>query len=183
MLGRTIIVLLVGLAGVASAQETPVRVYPRERLMSLTAGVGNAMGWFGAQGERYFLDERLSIFLGVGYTPQIDPGDPTGPTFAAGLRSFTSGLKHRLFLEASASQVQVETEGADGGRRLYGPGLQAGYQFVSVGGFTAMVSVGAGYALGVPRGGDPWATQVGLGLGNTWRRPAKASGPFDRRRM
>ncbi len=183
MRGRSVIILLVGVAGVAGAQEAPIQVYPGQRLISLTAGVGNAMGWFGAQGERYFLDERLSIFLGVGYTPQVDPGDPTGPTFAAGFRSFTSGLKHRLFLEASASQVLLETEGADGGRRLYGPGLQGGYQFVSAGGFTMMVSVGAGYALGVPRGGDPWATQFGLGLGYTWRRPGKVSGPLDRRRM
>jgi hypothetical protein len=182
MRGKSAITLLVGLAGVASAQEAPARPYPGPRLVSLTAGVGNAMGWLGAQGERYLLDERLSVFVGVGYTPQIDPGDPTGPTFAAGLRSFTSGLKHRLFLEASASQLVLETEGADGGRRLYGPGLQGGYQFVSAGGFTLMASIGAGYALGVPRGEDPWATQVGLGLGYTWRRSA-ASGPFDRRRM
>jgi hypothetical protein len=183
MRAGSVIPLLVGLTSLAAAQEAPVRVYPGERLVSLTAGVGNAMGWFGAQGERYFLDERLSIFLGVGYTPQIDPGDPTGPTFAAGLRSFTSGLKHRFFLEASASQLVLETEGADGGGRHYGPGLQGGYQFVSAGGLTLMASVGAGYALGVPRGGDPWATQVGLGLGYTWRRPIRVSGPIDRRRM
>ena len=49
------------------------------------------------QGERYFLDERLSVFVGLGYTPRLDQGDPTGPTFAAGLRSFTSGIKHRFF--------------------------------------------------------------------------------------
>ncbi|MCI0372270.1 MAG: hypothetical protein L0214_13085 [candidate division NC10 bacterium] len=183
MCSKSVITLLVGMTGIAGAQEAPVRVYPGERLVSLTAGVGNAMGWFGAQGERYLLDERLSIFVGLGYTPQIDPGDPTGPTFAAGLRSFTSGLRHRFFMEASASQLIVEPVGADGGRRLYGPGLQGGYQFVPAGGFTLMASVGAGYALGVPRGGDPWATQVGLGLGYTWRRPARVSGPLDRRRM
>jgi hypothetical protein len=38
-------------------------------MVTVTAGVGNAMGWFGVQGERYFMDE------------------PDGPTFAAGLRS------------------------------------------------------------------------------------------------
>ena len=171
--------LLVGLAGVAGAQEAP-RPYPGERLMTLTAGVGNAMGWFGFQGERYLLDERISVFAGLGYTPQLDPGDPTGPTFAAGLRGFTSGLKHRLFVETSASQVVTVTGGGQDGGRHYGPGLQTGYQFVSAGGFTAMVSVGAGYALGVPRGLDPWAAQVGLGLGYTWRRPHAIPG---RRRM
>ena len=179
MRGEAFLTLLVSVTGIAAAQDPP-RVYPGERLLSLTAGVGNAMGWFGAQGERYLLDERISVFVGLGYTPQLDPGDPTGPTFAVGLRSFTSGLRHRLFVETSASQVVVVTGGGQDGSRHYGPGLQTGYQFVSRGGFTFMASVGAGYALGVPRGLDPWATQVGLGLGYTWRR---SHGAGERRRM
>jgi hypothetical protein len=141
-----------------------------ERRYTATAGVGNSMGWFGVQGERYLLDERLSIFAGLGWAPSLDPGDGAGPAFAAGLRSFTSGARHRLFVEASASQVVRPTAGAADGGPYYGPGLQAGYQFVSPGGFTLMASVGAGYALGVPRTGDPWARQAGLGLGYTWRR-------------
>jgi hypothetical protein len=140
-----------------------------DRRYTATAGVGNSMGWFGVQGERYMLDERLSIFVGLGWTPSVDLG-PDGPTFAAGIRSFTSGLRHRLFLETSASQVVTVTAGGADGGRYYGPGIQTGYQFVSPGGFTFMASLGAGYALGVPRGRDPWATQVGLGLGYTWRR-------------
>ena len=175
MWGRATVALTLGLAGVAVAQEGS-RGFAGERMVTLTAGVGNAMGWFGAQGERYFLDERLSIFAGVGYTPSLDPGEPRGPTFAAGLRSFTSGAKHRLFVETSASQVMVTTEGADGGVRAYGPGLQLGYQFVSRGGFTLMTSLGLGYALGVPRSIDPWATQVGVGLGSTWRRQYMTGG-------
>jgi hypothetical protein len=155
MRARSVIPLLVGLTSLAAAQEAPVRVYPGERLVSLTAGVGNAMGWFGAQGERYFLDERLSIFLGVGYTPQIDPGDPTGPTFAAGLRSFTSGLKHRFFLEASASQLVLETEGADGGGRHYGPGLQGGWRRSVPG---TPWEFPAGETRGPPRSDWAWGT-------------------------
>jgi hypothetical protein len=151
-----------------------------DRRYTATAGVGNSMGWFGVQGERYLLDERLSIFVGLGWTPSVDPGDPDGPTFAAGIRSFTSGLKHRLFVEASASQVVRTTGGAFDGGPYYGPGLQAGYQFVSPSGFTLMASIGAGYALGVPRTGDPWARQAGLGLGYTWRRLPDLGG---RRRM
>ena len=148
-----------------------------DRRYTATAGVGNSLGWFGVQGERYMLDERLSIFLGVGYTPAVDAADPYGPTFALGLRSFTSGLKHRLFLEGSASQLVV-AGGANA--RYYGPGAQAGYQFVSPGGFTLMASLGAGYALGVPRGGSAWASQVGLSLGYTWRR---VPDPGGRRKM
>jgi hypothetical protein len=176
----TIVALALASGQVAVAQEAPLKLYPAERIVSFTAGVGNAMGWFGVQGERYWLDERISIFAGVGYTPSLDPGDPAGPAFAAGLRSFTSGLKHRLFLEASASQLVVEA-GGDG--RYYGPGLQGGYQFVSAGGFTLMASVGAGYALGVPRGAHAWASQVGLGLGYTWRRPVGPSSGTDKRRL
>lgn len=169
--------LLGGLCGSLAAQEVADRVIPGERLISLTAGVGNSMGWFGVQGERYLADERLSIFLGLGYTPSLDQGDPTGPTFAAGLRAFTAGAKHRVFTEGSVSQLLVE---AGGDRRLYGPGLQGGYQFVSRGGFTLVASLGVGYALAVPTGMDPWASQVGVGLGYTWRRRT-ADGPSDRR--
>lgn len=55
--------------------------------------------------------------------------------------------------------------------RLYGPCLQAGYQFVSRGGFTAMVSLGLGYAPGdIPAGESAVESLIGLGLGYTWRR-------------
>ena len=149
-----------------SAQSWPIG----QRRYTATAGVGNSMGWFGVQGERYLADERISIFAGIGWLPSFDPGDPDGPAFAAGIRSFTSGHKHRLFFEGSASPVVRSTAGAADGPAYYGPGIQAGYQFVSPGGFTLMASIGAGYALGVPRTLDPWARTAGLSLGYTWRR-------------
>ena len=166
---RAIIMMLVGVPAPLVAQDP---VEPRmlsERFLSLTAGVGNSMGWFGAQAERYFLDERLSIFVGLGYTPSLEQRDPEGPTLAAGLRTYTSGAKHRVFMEGSVSQLVVESGSVDGSR-LYGPGVQGGYQFLAPGGFTLMASIGVGYALSVPRGLDPWAAQVGLGVGYTWRR-------------
>jgi hypothetical protein len=58
--------------------------------------------------------------LALGYTPSLAEGDPTRPTFAAGLRSFTSGAKHRAFLEGAVSQLLVETGAPDGGSRLLG---------------------------------------------------------------
>jgi hypothetical protein len=175
-----VVALLVSLTGSVAGQGAADRAFPAERLISLTAGVGNSMGWFGAQGEHYFADERVSVFLGFGYTPSLERGDPTGPTFAGGLRTFTSGAKHRAYVEGSVSQLLVEP-GALDGSRLYGPGLQGGYQFVSRGGFTLMASVGVGYALGAPRGVGPWASQVGLGVGYTWRRTRSGPGPQDRR--
>ena len=174
-----LLLLLPILPSSLAAQDTPAPEYSADRFISLTAGVGNSMGWFGAQGERYLADERLSIFVGLGYTPSLDQGDPTGPTFAAGVRTFTAGIKHRAFVEGSVSQLLVETRALGEGARLYGPGLQGGYQFVSTGGFTLMASLGIGYALAVPRGVAPWASQVGLGAGYTWRRQRSDEGRFD----
>jgi hypothetical protein len=128
------------------------------------------MGWFGVHGEGYFAHERLSGFVGLGYTPSIDPGDPSGPTFALGLRGFTHGFKHRGFLALSVSQLVIETGSVEDSRRFYGPGLEAGYQFVSRGGFTLMASLGLGYAPGVPEGERKYGELLALGLGYTWRR-------------
>ena len=142
----------------------------RKRIVTVTAGSGNALGWLGLQGERYWSRDRLSAFVGAGYTPELDDGDPSGPTFAAGVRGFTPGFKHRGFLELSVSQLALVYGPAEERRRLYGPGLQAGYQFVSAGGFTLMLSLGLGYAPGVPEGESDVGGMGGLSLGYTWRR-------------
>jgi hypothetical protein len=146
------------------AQEVPGRV------ATVTAGIGNNMGWLGVQGERYFARERLSAFLGLGYTPSVDTGDPTGPTFALGLRGYTGGIKHRGFLALSVSQLFVESGVGEDGSRLYGPGLEAGYQFASRGGFTIALGAGVGYAPGMPDGESAVGSMVELGFGYTWRR-------------
>src|SRR3954447_4611744 len=75
----------------------------------------------------------------------MDHDDPSGPTFALGGRAFTPGVKHRGFLALCVSQLFVEG-GTDDPHRLYGPGIEAGYQFASRGGFTAMLGAGLGYA-------------------------------------
>ena len=143
------------------------------RVVTVTAGVGNAMGWFGAQGERYFGPDRLSAFVGAGYTPSTDQDEPSGPTFAAGLRGYTAGFRHRGFLEASVSQIFTQTHAVEPGRRLYGPGLAAGYQYAARGGFTLMTSLGLGYAPGVKGGYTKVGVLANLGLGYTWRRRAR----------
>jgi hypothetical protein len=166
-----LILLSVGLPSALSGQAVADSAQAPLRIATITAGIGNAMGWFGLQGERYFSGDRLSAFLGVGYTPKIDEPDPSGITFAAGFRGFTPGIKHRGFLEASACQVLTVTSLVEESSRLYGPCLQAGYQFASRGGFTAMVSLGVGYALGdLPEGASAAEGLLGLGLGYTWRR-------------
>jgi len=59
------------------------------------------MGWLGAQGERYFAHARRSIFLGLGYMPDVDGDDTSGLAAAAGIRGYTGGDRHRAFLELS----------------------------------------------------------------------------------
>jgi hypothetical protein len=163
-----LVLMLSGPAAVYGQAASP-GAGQRKRIITVTAGTGNALGWFGLQGERYWARDRLSAFVGAGYTPEIDAGDPSGPTFAAGVRGFTPGFKHRGFLELSVSQL-VLVYGFDERRRLYGPGLQAGYQFVSAGGFTLMLSLGLGYAPGVPEPESEVGGMGGLSLGYTWRR-------------
>ena len=163
---RLIVLMVLLLSGTATliAQEAPTRV------ATVTAGMGNTMGWLGVQGERYFARERLSAFLGLGYTPSIDSGDPAGLTPALGLRGYTGGVKHRGFLALSVSQLLVESGFSEDGSRLYGPGLEAGYQFASRGGFTVMLGAGVGYAPGVPDGESGVASMIEVGFGYTWRR-------------
>ena len=163
---RQAFVLLLFLVPRSMPAQAPAPV----RVVTVTAGIGNSMGWLGVQGERYFGADRLSAFVGTGYTPSLDQGEPSGPTFAAGLRGYTAGFTHRGFLEASVSQIYTEVIGLEPGRRLYGPGLAAGYQFVSRGGFTLMASLGLGYAPGVDDGHTKFGGLANLGLGYTWRR-------------
>ena len=158
------ILLLVAPSHMSAQAAAPLRTF------TVTAGVGNAMGWLGAQGERYFGPDRLSAFVGAGYTPSMDQGEPSGPTFAAGLRGYTAGFKHRGFLEASVTQIYTEVNGLEPGRRLYGPGLTAGYQYAARGGFTLMASLGLGYAPGVDDGHSKVGGLANLGFGYTWRR-------------
>ena len=128
--------VLIALPTVLASQEAqPASPAPLgSRKVTAIAGIGNAMGWFGIQGERYFARERFSVFAGLGYTLADVEGDPSGATFAVGARGFTAGLKHRGFLELSISQIAIRAAVFDDGDRYYGPGLQAGYQFVQLDG-------------------------------------------------
>ncbi len=150
-------------AQVSSPAGIPVPV------VTFTGGVGNAMGWFGVQAERYFVQGRVSAFGGLGYTPSVETYDPSGVTVAAGLRGYTAGRKHRAFAEASGCQVATLSDPIEPSR-FYGPCFQLGYQFASRGGFTVALSGGVGFALGVPQGYRAAQPLLGLGFGYTWRR-------------
>jgi hypothetical protein len=167
-LGRSLL-LAAALAAPASAAAQAAPGEIPEPLVTVTAGVGNAMGWFGAQAERYFTHGRLSAFGGLGYTPSVDAFDPEGVTLAAGVRGYTAGLKHRGFAEASVCQVATLSD-PEHPARFYGPCGQLGYQFASRGGFTVLLSLGVGYAVGATAYRHRGQGLLGFGLGYTWRR-------------
>ena len=54
-----IVLLLFGSLPALMGQEATAR----QRVATVTAGIGNTMGWLGVQGERYFAHERFSAFL------------------------------------------------------------------------------------------------------------------------
>lgn len=152
------------------------------RRFTVTAGLGNPFGWVGAQGEVYFAREHLSAFVGLGYTPARTSLQASGPTFAVGTRVYAGGTRHRGFAELSISQVMTVDDGQDyvdgewvpePAHRLYGPGLQLGYQYASFGGFTVQASVGLGYAATADETDEgvmgKWAPMAALGFGYTWR--------------
>ena len=165
---RVIVLLALAMAAPVHANAQSAAPQRSPPFVTVIAGLGNAMGWMGVQGERYVHNDRLSLFAGVGYLPEVD-NDASGVAVAGGLRAFTSGVTHRMFLEGSISQLAVETSCFDSCSRYYGPGAQVGYQFVMRRGLTIMGSIGVGYAPGLPAG-DGAAALAGIGMGFTWRQ-------------
>jgi hypothetical protein len=138
--------LLACLPAMAPSHDARRDSLPRPRSVTVTTGIGNAMGWWGLQGEKYLRNQRISLFSGLGSTP---------------------GLKHRGFLELSVAQIEIESGCFTVCSRYYGPSLQAGYQCVSRRGFTLALLTGAGYA---PGGSASVVSTGGLGVGYTWLR-------------
>ena len=174
-------VLVLSTALLAPEAHAQMDGVPLSRKATLLTGAGNDLGWLGAQGELYFAGDRFSAFGGLGYTPEVD-GGPAGPTFALGLRAFTAGLRHRGFLELSLSQIATVSGGFDpsptsvelqsAGQRYYGPGALVGYQYAAKSGFTAMGSIGVGWAPALsdsPSGVSGVKGLLNIGVGYTWR--------------
>ena len=152
--------------------NTPTPVAPRTT--TVVAGLGNTLGWFGGRAERHLGGERWSVLVGVGVTPSLDDGAEAKLTFAAGARRYTAGRRHRGFLEASVSQIAIEERwnfDADAIDRnaLYGPGLQVGYQYSALSGFTIDLSGGLGYAIDHDTEFSAVYGIFGIALGYTFR--------------
>ena len=143
---------------------------PPRPAVSVMAGLGNTMAGFGGQAQAYLAGGRVGIFAGLGYMPEVDAGDWSGVSVAGGVRGFTSGRKHRAYLEVSASPMQLQKSCFALCERYYGVGTQAGYQLLTSGGFTFAASLGVGYTLGVPESTSKSSVLGDLGIGYTWRR-------------
>jgi hypothetical protein len=144
------------------------------RTATLTCGVGNVHGGVGCQGERYLTDDRFSIFGGLGYIPRGDDANlPTGIGGAIGGRLYTTGRKHRSFVEASVAVITAEwwttAPGEIDQAIRYGPALGIGYQRVGDSGTTFSVSLGAGLAVGA-RSTRAAHLTGNIALGYTWKR-------------
>jgi hypothetical protein len=88
-----LVTFLIAIPSLVAGQENepaPRLSAPVPRKVTATAGVGNAMGWFGGQAEYYVARDRASLFAGLGYTLEVDEGDPSGATFALGARGVAS---------------------------------------------------------------------------------------------
>jgi hypothetical protein len=167
--GALILTLGVVCAAVRADEPTP----HRERVATVLGGVGNDLGWFGFEGEKYLHESRVSAFAGVGYAFRLEAGQTKGPAGAVGIRVFTSGKSHRAFSQLSLSQLAAEVVRADStseGSRFYGPGLQVGYQFVGERGGTFLVSGGLGYAFGTTGGVGRLHGMLNIAVGQTWSR-------------
>ena len=164
-----LVLLTAATAGAQTGDPAPAPASPRATVLG---GLGNSVGWVGAQVEGYFAEGRASVFGGLGYTPEVDRSW-SGITVAAGLRVFTRAKKHRLFLEASVSQLGVEQPvdalQPNGDERTYGPGVAVGYQLAKPGGFTLMLSAGVGHTMGAPSHLEGTVVLASFGVGYTWR--------------
>ena len=123
---------------------------PGPRKTSVAIGFGNMFGGVGATAEYYLLSTRLSGVVGLGFLAETS--DNPGTTgVAVAVRGYTPGLKHRGFVELSASLIEISWTKLDGEfldvKRHYGPGFSLGYHYTAGGGFTFLVAGGAGWVV------------------------------------
>lgn len=120
-------------------------------------GIGNSLGWFGIQAEKYLSDGKYSAFGGFGYYPSDHISTSGGTAFAVGFRIFSEVSNQRYFGEASYSMLAYRGIYFGNDIKYYGPGAQIGYQVIGDGrqsflslvlpeGLTLLASAGLGYA-------------------------------------
>ena len=172
----TTALLVVGAITAVEAADTGSAVLAPPRFTVLL-GFGASIPGFGAGAEVYLANSRASLFGAVGYVPSTHDGrGASGFGVAGGVRVFTPGRRHRVFLEASVSppavELAAEGSGLKGEHLIYGPGVSLGYQFIGKTGTTVMVSGGIAY--GISGSVEHQAYALGtFALGYTWRVRAR----------
>jgi hypothetical protein len=156
----------------AASQEpglgTGTRARAQEPHVTVTAGLGNALGGLGIGLEHSWLQGRLSGAVGLGYWPEVSLCPRGTAATAAAVRGFVGRHRHRAFLETSVSLLRITCRVGTGELdRHYGPGLSLGYRFLSSAGFTFTSAVGLGM---VSADGGETELLALLGIGYTWRR-------------
>lgn len=175
-----VVVFGAGSAPVGAEDDEPATRAPPPAagppLFTLLGGIGNSTGGLGFEGQYYLGGGRFSLFAGVGYWPGDPDSDryPSGVAGAGGARVFTSGRKHRGFLEVGLGPIAGTFVAVDDDEVLdrtivYGPSAQLGYQLVKDSGFTFKASVGIGYGRWGEYDISVTSLQIGLGIGQTWR--------------
>lgn len=140
-----------------------------ERIASLSAGVGNSMGWAGFAGQVFLRGDHLSAFASAGHPLGGNAGAPS-LAGAAGLRVFSRGQRHRRFMELSVSPLAILAANRVFIEQFYGPGASVGYEYTALEGLAFAASLGGGVVL-QPRGGvDRIQPLLTLSVGRTWRR-------------
>ena len=152
---------------VAQLTDTTNQDSSRIRKATLSAGIGNTYGWFGLTGEYYFLESRLSLVGGLGYTP--DDIDEGGVAVALATRWYHGNRAHRFFLEASLSELSRASwydlvSGDFGITHNYGPGVSGGLQYTSNSGFNLLIGAGAGLDIN----NSELVAILNVGAGYTW---------------
>lgn len=163
------LLLLLTASATVSAQSPSHREEPS---LTVLAGVGTTMGWFGGQVSGVLPGTGVALFAGLGYTPGYSDGRPSGATFAVGARRYFSSRPHQGYVGLALAQlVTVWEESPFGERsdRLYGPALMGGYQYTAGSGFTVLAGLGVGYAPDFDDWDPPLVPALDLALGYTWR--------------
>lgn len=169
-----LLLLLLSVLPVRAQEGEGAEAIPAEPAPAVTllAGVGTSLGWYGGQLAGTLRGTRLALFAGLGYTPEYGDGQPTGLTFAVGVRRYVASQPHQGYFGLALAQLVTVSESGPGvgdGERLYGPALLGGYQYTSGSGFTVLAGVGVGYAPGFDDWNPPLVPALDLGLGYTWR--------------
>jgi hypothetical protein len=161
----------------AAAQPAEPSLALGRRKVTMLAGLGVATAGLGLQAETYFGRDRFSAFGGVGYSPSFDEDGTVyarGAGVSGGLRAYTPGRVHRVYLEVAYGPIA--SEGAPEGFPRdelalgYGPAAQAGWRMTRPGGFTLSLSFGVGHVSDTDRAAGDTDVVGFIGIGKTWRR-------------